>query len=266
LFNVEWFGFQGSNGYTAASSYNSLSGSMSLQSCSEGGQDLTNISNGNYAVYSSVNLTANGATSFQARMASATSGGTLALHLDSPTGTLIGSCSVGSTGGAQSWTTQACALNSSATGVHNIYMVFTGGSGKLFNLEDFQFQSEFSPIGAVSYSSLNPSTTIFLQSSSEGGEQLAGISNGSYAVYNNINLTGATTFTARTASPGSGGTIAIHLDSPTGTVIGTCTTPSTGNWQVWSNSSCTLTGASGIHNIYLVFTTGGFNLEWFMFP
>jgi hypothetical protein len=264
LFNVEWFAFQGSNNYTPTASYNSLSsGGLYLEGDSEGGQDLCNIDNGNYAVFNGVNLT--GATGFQARVASAGAGGSIAIHLGSATGTLIGTCTVPVTGGWQTWTNVSCALNSSATGIQNVYLVFTGSSGALFNVEGFEFQSIFSPIAAADYSSLNPNTNMFLQGCSEGGENLADINNGDYAVYNNINLTGATTFTARTASPGSGGTIVLHLDSPTGTVIGTCTTPGTGNWQVYSNSSCTLTGASGTHNIYLVFTTGGFNLEWFEF-
>jgi hypothetical protein len=264
LFNVEWFGFQGSNSDTPVASYNSLSGSLYLQGDSEGGQNMANIANGNYIVYNNVNLTPGGASGFRARMASATSGGTLALHLDSATGTLIGSCTVGSTGGWQNWVTETCALSSSATGIHNIYMVASGGGGTLFNLESFEFMSAITPIGAASYSSLNPGTGMYLQGCSEGGENLANIGNGDYAVYNNINLNGKTVFTARSASAGGGGTIVIHLDSPTGTVIGTCTTPGTGNWQVYSNSTCTLTGASGTHNLYLVFTTGGFNLEWFM--
>jgi Carbohydrate binding module (family 6) len=265
LYNVEWFAFQGSNNYTAAASYNSLSGSLYLQGDSEGGQNLAGISNGNYAVYNGVNLTAAGSTGFQARVASAGVGGSIAIHLDSATGTLIGTCTVPVTGGWQNWTTQSCALNSSATGVHNIYLVFTGGSGTLFNVEGFEFQSDFSPIAAASYNVSLSTSSLGLQGCSEGGQNLENINTGNYAVYNNIDLTGATTFTARTASPGSGGTIVIHLDSPTGTVIGTCTTPGTGNWQVYANSSCTLSGASGTHNIYLVFTTGGINLEWFEF-
>jgi lysophospholipase L1-like esterase len=244
-----------------ASSYNSEN-SVGLENCIEGGVDVEGITNGSYTVYNNVNL--NGMSSFEARVASAGSGGSIVIHLDSATGTVIGTATVPITGGWQTWTTVNCSL-SGASGYHNVYLVYTGGGGYLFNVEWFNFQGICSLIGAASYSSLDPGTAMYLQNSSEGGENLANIGNGDYAVYSNINLNGVTTFTARTASPGSGGTIVIHLDSPTGTVIGTCTTPGTGNWQVYSSSSCSLSATSGTHNIYLVFTTGGFNLEWFLF-
>jgi hypothetical protein len=262
---VEWFAFQGSNNYTAAASYNSEN-SVQTENCSEGGLDVGYISNGSYTVYSGVNLTPAGSTGFQARVASGGAGGNIAIHLDSPTGTLIGTCAVPVTGGWQNWTNVSCALNSSATGVHNIYMVYTGGSGALFNVEGFEFQSTFAPIGAANYNSLSGGEK--LEGCSEGGQDLCFINNGAYAVYNNININGTTTFTARVASGSSGGSIQVRLDSPTGTLIGTCPVPATGGWQAWTTSSCALSGASGTHNIYLVFVGSGtsiFNVEWFEF-
>jgi hypothetical protein len=65
-----------------------------------------------------------------------------------------------------------------------------------------------------------------------------------------------------------GGNIAIHLDSPTGTLIGTATVTSTGSWSTWTTVSCNLSGASGYHNVYLVYTGSSgylFNIEWFDF-
>ena len=79
-----------------------------------------------------------GATSFTARVASATSGGTIELRLDSATGTLVGTCAVAGTGGWQTWTTVSCPV-SGATGTHDLYLRFTGGSGYLFNVNWWQF-------------------------------------------------------------------------------------------------------------------------------
>ncbi len=262
LFNVEWFAFQGILNGTVAASYNTVSG-VTTQTCSEGGLNLTSIVNGSSAVYNNIDL--NGMTSFSARVASSTSGGNIVIHLDSATGTVIGTCAVPGTGGTQSWITSSCALNSSATGYHNVYLVFTGGTGSLFNLEWFALQGGLSPIAASSYSSLSPGSSMYLETCVEGGQDLASINNGNYAVYNNVNINGTTTFLARVASANAGGNIVIHLDSPTGTVIGTCSAPGTGGWQTWTTQSCSLSGASGTHNIYLVFATGGFNLEWFKF-
>ena len=56
-----------------------------------------------------------------------------------------------------------------------------------------------------------------------GGQDVGHINNGSWTEYNNVDLSGVTDFTARVASENSGGNIQVCLDSPTGTVIGTCT-------------------------------------------
>ena len=64
-----------------------------------GGMDVTSINNGDYIKVRSVDF-GTGATSFDARVASSTSGGNIELHLDSLTGTMIGTCAVSGTGGA----------------------------------------------------------------------------------------------------------------------------------------------------------------------
>jgi len=124
---------------------------------------------------------------------------------------------------------------------------------------------DYTPTMASSYSSESGTAT---EACSEGGQDVGTISNGSYTVYNNVNLAGMLTFVARVASAGAGGTIQIRLDSPTGTLIGSCTVPVTGCWQGWTDVNCSLTGASGTHNVYLVDAGGAgnlFNIEWFSF-
>jgi hypothetical protein len=273
LFNVEWFAFQGSNGNTAGASYNSLSaGAMHLETCAEGGQDLANIDNGNYAVYNSVNLT--GMTGFEARVASAGAGGSIAIHLDSATGTVVGTATVPVTGGWQTWTNVNCSLSSNATGFHNLYLTFTGGGGALFNLQWFALQGTLPPVfPAAIYSAI--SGGCYATGGEPGWGDIAGITNGCYTEYNNINLNGATSFQARVSDggptnqyPGEGGNINIHLDSPTGTLIGTCPVTSTGSWSTFTTVTCNVSGASGVHNVYMVFTGPSgwlFNLEWFNF-
>jgi hypothetical protein len=124
-------------------------------------------------------------------------------------------------------------------------------------------------ITGTSASAYNNSSGIITQTCVEGGLQVAGISNGSYTEYNNLNLTGMTYFQARVASDTSGGNIVIHLGSSTGTVIGTCPVPGTGAWHNWINVGCNLSAtATGTQNVYLVYTGGSgnlLNLEWFNF-
>ena len=104
---------------------------------SEGGMDVGWIENGDYIKVKGVAF-GTGATSFSARVASATSGGKIELRLDSTTGTLVGTCTVSGTGGWQTWTTVSCPV-SGATGTHDLYLRFTGGSGNLFNVNWWQF-------------------------------------------------------------------------------------------------------------------------------
>ena len=88
-------------------------------------------------VYNSIDF-GGGATGFQARVASGTSGGNIEIRLDSTSGTLVGTCAVAGTGGWQTWTTRTCTV-SGASGTHNLYLRFTGGSGYLMNFNWFKF-------------------------------------------------------------------------------------------------------------------------------
>jgi hypothetical protein len=260
LFNLQWIAFATNLDYIEAVDYTSVSGGIQTQDCSEGNKNLDFITNGSYAVYNGVNL--DGAARFTARVASGGSGGNIQVRLDSPTGTVVGTCPVPMTGGWQTWVNASCNLNG-ASGTRNVYLVFTGGGGYLFNLEWFSFDSSVIQTLATNYSSVSGS--IGKQGCSEGGENLDFISNGTYTVYNNVNLSGATMFASRVASAASGGSIVIHLNSPTGTTIGTCAVPGTGSWQSWTTTTCNLAATSGTHNLYLVYTGGSgslFNIEW----
>ena len=260
---------------------------VETETCSEGGMDVCNIENGDWIKVKGVDF-GSGAASFDARVASATNGGNIELRLDSATGKLVGTCAVSSTGGWQTFTTKSCNV-SGATGVHDLYLKFTGGSGSLFNINWWKFTgtgvtptptptpsptptptpvptSAFSQIEAESY---NNQSGVQTETCTEGGENVGYIENGDYAVYSNIDFgSGAASFQARVASATSGGNIEIRLDSLTGTLIGTCAVTGTGNWQTWAAATCSVSGVSGKHDLYLKFTGGSgylFNLNWFKF-
>jgi len=248
---LSFAGAASGQGNIEAASYNGNS-SVQTENCAEGGLDVGYISNGSWAEYNQVDL--NGATTFQARVASAGAGGTISVYLDSPNGTLIGTCPVPVTGGWQSWTTVTANV-SGASGFHNVYLVFTGSGSALFNVEWFVFQSVANQTEAASY---NNASNVETEANSEGGGLDVGyISNGSWLEYSQVNLNGVTGLAVRTASDGAGGTISVYLDSPNGTLIGTVQVPSTGGWQTWTTETVNLNGASGYHNVYLVFN-GGF--------
>jgi len=95
----------------------------------------------------------------------------------------------------------------------------------------------------------------------EGGMNVGWIENGDWLRVKGVGFgTGATTFTARVASAGSGGRIEVRLDSASGPVVGTCTVPVTGGWQTWTTVSCPVSGATGTRDLVLRFAGGSGNL------
>lgn len=114
------------------------------ETCSEGGKDIGSIQNAAYVAFNNVDF-GTGATNFQARVASATSGGNIEIRLGSTNGTLVGTCVVPGTGGWQTWTTVTAPV-SGATGIHTVYLRFTGGAGYLFNVNWWKFNGPVSPV------------------------------------------------------------------------------------------------------------------------
>jgi arabinoxylan arabinofuranohydrolase len=113
--------------------------------CTEGGMDVTNINNGDWIRVRGVDFGTAGAESFTARVASEGSGGNIELHSGTQTGTLIGTCKISGTGGAQKWADVTCPV-AGATGVKDLYLAFTGsGTAALFNLNYWQF----TPTGGI---------------------------------------------------------------------------------------------------------------------
>ncbi|HEX3029724.1 MAG TPA: glycosyl hydrolase 115 family protein [Clostridia bacterium] len=106
-------------------------------------------------------------------------------------------------------------------------------------------------------------------SDTDGGLDVGYIENGDYTVYNDVDFgTGAGSFRARVASSTSGGSIEIRLDKVDGTLVGTCPVTVTGGWQAWVDTKCSVSGVSGKHDLYLVFTgVSGYllNFNWFTF-
>ncbi|MBN1182170.1 MAG: glycoside hydrolase family 3 C-terminal domain-containing protein [Bacteroidales bacterium] len=110
------------------------------ESCDEGGQDIGYIENGDYAVYNNIDFDT-GKVKLDIRVASNSSGGNIEVVLDNSSGQSLGTFAVPETGGWQNWTTLAVDIPKT-TGVHNVYLKFTGGSGYLFNINWFFFYNE----------------------------------------------------------------------------------------------------------------------------
>ncbi|PQV49013.1 putative secreted protein (Por secretion system target) [Jejuia pallidilutea] len=114
-----------------AECYDDMQG-VSTEVSTEGTDNVTLIENGDWIKFNAIDFSA-GLNKFSARVASNTSGGTIEMRMGSVSGTLIGELSVSNTGGWQSWTTQTFDFNRQS-GVQDLYLVFTGNTGSLFNL------------------------------------------------------------------------------------------------------------------------------------
>ena len=99
--------------------------------CSEGGQDVAYIEDGEYIAYKNFDLSGAGKIDF--RIGSTGAKAVLEVRLDAPDGKLIGKMDIKSSGGWQTWNTQSCNIEKTS-GKHDLYFVFTGGEGYLFNI------------------------------------------------------------------------------------------------------------------------------------
>jgi arabinoxylan arabinofuranohydrolase len=164
-----------------------------------------------------------------------------------------------------------------------------GGSGytRSIAVEQFSYNSDGSiPLltmtnnGAPQVGTLNPyvrqeaetiafSSGVQTEAISGGGITVSYIQNNSYIKVKGVAFgNGAKTFTARVSSGGSGGKIELHLDSTSGTLVGTCTVPVTGGWDNWQSVTCNVSGASGTRDLFFKFTGGSgylFNVDWWQF-
>ncbi len=118
-----------------AEDFNEQSG-IDIEECKEGGSDVAYIENGDSIGFHGINF-GRGSRTIEFRIGANSSGGAIEVHLGSPDGKLIGSMDVSGTGGWQNWKTQKCSIDPT-TGVNDVYFVFKGGEGYLFNLNWFR--------------------------------------------------------------------------------------------------------------------------------
>jgi hypothetical protein len=113
-----------------------FSSGLKTETCTDtgGGMDVTSINDGDYIKVKNVDFQA-GVTSFDARVTAAASSAKIELHLDSQSGTPLGTCDVS---GATAWTTKTCAV-SGGSGKHDLFLKFSGGNGDLFKFNWWKF-------------------------------------------------------------------------------------------------------------------------------
>jgi arabinoxylan arabinofuranohydrolase len=112
---------------------------IEVESCSEGGCMVTEISDGDWTRVSGVDF-ASGAKIFQIRVAAEGKGGAIEIRLGSETGILIGTCKIKGTGSWDKWKTRSCSV-SEVSGVNDLYLVYRGAD-EPFRLNWYQFTAQ----------------------------------------------------------------------------------------------------------------------------
>src|SRR6185312_15623074 len=107
-----------------------------------------------------------------------------------------------------------------------------------------------------------------------GGQDMGFIANGDWAQYSNVDFgtSPAHQFSARVASgaaAGVSGLVEVRLDSRSNAPIGSFAIANTGGWQSWRTVPANLSAVTGVHTVFLTFTSGQpadfVNVNWFTF-
>ncbi|MGW8884940.1 ThuA domain-containing protein [Streptomyces sp. NPDC055749] len=104
-----------------------------------GGKTVGDIHNNDWISFKPYLLT--GATKLTARVSSGGAGGTLEVRTGSPTGTLLGSTTVPVTGSWDTFQNVDVSLRNVPRRTTELFLVFTGGAGALYDVDDFELSS-----------------------------------------------------------------------------------------------------------------------------
>jgi len=115
-----------------------LSGAARIDDCSDGGESVYFISDGDYAVYKYIDF-GTGISRFKARASCDVDGGKIEIRLDSETGPLIGICNVMNTGKLSVYQEHSCHVEK-INGIHALYLKYVADNpGRGLSLDWFEF-------------------------------------------------------------------------------------------------------------------------------
>ncbi|MFI0504380.1 lectin [Streptomyces albogriseolus] len=108
-----------------------------------GGRTVGEIHNGDWISFAPYSL--DNASLFTARVSSAGSGGTIEIRAGSPAGTLLGTATVPVTGGWDVFRDVTAPLSGQPAASTTLHLVFKGGAGPLFDVDEFSFDTTAGP-------------------------------------------------------------------------------------------------------------------------
>jgi chitinase len=182
---------------------------------------------------------------------SVTAGSNATMTVATSTSTAAGSYTVTVTGSASSGSHSAS------------YTLTVGGSNR----------SAFSQIEAESSTTQSGTQTESCTDSSGCGQDVGWIAGGDWLEYDNLDFgAGGTSFTARLASgaaAGVTGNVEVRVDSRSNPAVASIAMSPTGGWQSWVTKTASMASVTGVHTVFLVFTSAGTadftNVNWFTF-
>lgn len=167
-------------------------------------------------------------------------------------------------------------LTTEIKGNQDIYLTFKGVDTDLMSLKNFQFYED-ECVGVVYNANDEIDALAFCEMFgvvSINDQYLGGIHHGDWIRYGAVDFssTAPTQMTFNVAGYPTNddvenGFINVMLDDPIdGTLIATTTVPKTGGWEIWEEvTTSLLEEVNGIHEVYLYFGNGSFNVDWFEF-
>jgi len=232
------------------------------------------IQDGDWISFSKVDFGTGGYSEVQARVASDTQGGSIEFRLGSTNGSLLGTLNIEGTGGWQSWVTESSVLEDT-TGIQDLYLVFKGGSGYLFNLGWFEFTqggtSEPSPDPTEPSDPSSPFQVVegenFIDSSGitllpgDGGTVVQFEATDSYIAFEFDFNQEPQSIDIRSASSGWGANVYFKLDGPDGQTFSTIYPSGGGSWH--TNTNSTWPRPTGVKTVYITTNKPGLQLNWF---
>jgi hypothetical protein len=182
-----------------------------------------------------------------------------------------GALNLPDTGGWYNWQTQTLKTGISlAAGTYKVRVagVANNSNGAIANLNWIKLdpstgatRNARSTIQAESFDQQSGGVTV-------ANGNIGSLDTGDWVRYNSVDFgSGVSTFTMRYAvGVGFAGTMRLRVGSPTGQIIGTVNTQSTGGWGTFVTQTFTVTGTTGVQDLYFTFDTDGTaNIDYFTF-
>ena len=264
--NIDYFNFENNDCYedanyvsvlTQAEDYCDMYG-VQNDLVSGVNYEVSNIHNGDWVKFSNYAFGSLGTNHLSVTASSATNGGTIEVRSGGITGDLITQLDITNTGGWSTYENFEITFNDNlTTGTHDIYLVCSGDSGYLFNIDEFTFSLEKCPDQSHdAYQKIEAEDFCTAADIRVNGSYIDLIQSGEWVQYSNVDFGNfqPESIEMFVSTAGVGGTINMYLDDLTSEIIASVNFASNGSWNNFQGVTADLntTDISGVHDVYFV--------------